>query len=166
MKPATEMTPEERSAMRDQINAIRRQYPDPLATVVDVVDHIDHLVSVAGIDHIGIGCDFDGGGGIDGVFDVSEVANITIELVRRGYSEEDIRKIWGGNLLRVFRDVQAVAAIGRREPASMPRPLMKTLRSAWVAALLLVPALSSAHPLRLSLCQIEYSSQAATLTVS
>ena len=78
--------------------------------MVDVVDHIDHMVSVAGIDHIGIGCDFDGGGGIDGVFDVSEVANITIELVRRGYSEEDIRKIWGGNLLRVFRDVQAVAA--------------------------------------------------------
>ena len=110
MKPATEMTPEERSAMRDQMNAIRRQYPDPLATVVDVVDHIDHMVSVAGIDHIGIGCDFDGGGGIDGVFDVSEVANITIELVRRGYTEEDIRKIWGGNLLRVFKDVQAVAA--------------------------------------------------------
>jgi membrane dipeptidase len=110
MKPATKMTPEERSAMRDQINAIRRQYPDPLATVVDVVDHIDHMVSVAGIDHIGIGCDFDGGGGIDGVFDVSEVANITIELVRRGYSEEDIRKVWGGNLLRVFKDVQAVAA--------------------------------------------------------
>ena len=63
-----------------------------MATVKHVVDHIDHMVSIAGIDHVGIGCDFDGGGGIDGVFDASEVMNITIELVRRGYSEEDIEK--------------------------------------------------------------------------
>ena len=62
-----------------------------------------------GIDHVGIGCDFDGGGGIEGVFDASEVMNITIELVRRGYSEEEIGKIWSGNVLRVFREVQALA---------------------------------------------------------
>ena len=80
-----------------------------MATVVDVVNHIDHIVEVAGIDHIGIGCDFDGGGGIDGVFDVSEVMNITIELVRRGYSESDIEKIWGKNLIRVFDEVQKVS---------------------------------------------------------
>lgn len=71
--------------------------------------HIDHIVSVAGINHVGIGCDFDGGGGIEGVFDASEVMNITIELVRRGYSEEEIGKIWSGNVLRVFREVQALA---------------------------------------------------------
>ena len=64
---------------------------------------------MAGIDHVGIGCDFDGGGGIDGVFDASEVMNITIELVRRGYSEAQIEKIWGGNLIRVFEEVQNVA---------------------------------------------------------
>ena len=64
---------------------------------------------MAGIDHVGIGCDFDGGGGIDGVFDASEVMNITIELVKRGYSEEDIKKIWGGNLIRVFKEVQSVS---------------------------------------------------------
>jgi membrane dipeptidase len=58
---------------------------------------------------VGIGCDFDGGGGIEGVFDASEVMNITIELVRRGYSEEEIGKIWSGNVLRVFREVQALA---------------------------------------------------------
>ena len=52
-----------------------------------MVDHIDHIVEVAGIDHVGIGCDFDGGGGIDGIFDASEVMNITIELVRRGYQK-------------------------------------------------------------------------------
>ena len=73
------------------------------------VDHIDHIVAVAGIDHVGIGCDFDGGGGIQGVFDASEVMNITIELVRRGYTEEEIDKIWSGNVLRVFSEVQAVA---------------------------------------------------------
>ena len=66
-------------------------------------------MSIAGIDHVGIGCDFDGGGGIDGVFDASEVMNITVELVRRGYNEQDIEKIWSGNLLRVFAEVQAVA---------------------------------------------------------
>ncbi|MFH1160754.1 MAG: dipeptidase [bacterium] len=78
--------------------------PDPreLATVSDVVDHIDHIVQVAGIDHVGIGTDFDGGGGVTGCYDVSEMGNITLELVRRGYSEEDIRKIWGGNLMRVL----------------------------------------------------------------
>lgn len=109
LKPANEMTEEERKAARDQLSEIRAQYPDPLATVQNAVDHIDHIVSIAGIDHVGIGCDFDGGGGIDGVFDVSEVMNITIELVRRGYSEQDIEKIWSGNLLRVFAEVQAIA---------------------------------------------------------
>ncbi len=109
LKPSNEMTEGERKAARDQLREIRTQYPDPLATVQNAVDHIDHIVSIAGIDHIGIGCDFDGGGGIDGVFDASEVMNITVELVRRGYSEQDIEKIWSGNLLRVFAEVQAVA---------------------------------------------------------
>ena len=109
LKPSNEMTEGERKAARDQLRGIRTQYPDPLATVQNAVDHIDHIVSIAGIDHVGIGCDFDGGGGIDGVFDASEVMNITVELVRRGYSEQDIEKIWSGNLLRVFAEVQAVA---------------------------------------------------------
>ena len=108
-KPAGEMTQDERRAMRQTINAIEEKYPNPVASVKHVVDHIDHIAKVAGIDHVGIGCDFDGGGGIDGVFDASEVMNITIELVRRGYTEEDIEKIWSGNLMRVFRDVEAVA---------------------------------------------------------
>ena len=108
-KPASEMTKEERLAMREAFNEINKKFPNPLATVSDAVDHIDHIVKVAGIDHVGIGCDFDGGGGIDGIFDASEVMNITIELVRRGYTEEQIEKIWSGNLMRVFREVQAVA---------------------------------------------------------
>ena len=111
MKSLNEMTPEERAERRVAFNEINEKFPTPLATVEHVVDHIDHMVSIAGIDHVGIGCDFDGGGGIDGVFDASEVMNITIELVRRGYSEEDIEKIWGKNVMRVFEDVQKIAEV-------------------------------------------------------
>ena len=109
MKNVSEMTPEERAEMRSAFNEINERFPTPSATVTDVVDHIDYMVKIAGIDHVGIGCDFDGGGGIEGVFDASEVMNITIELVRRGYSEEAIEKIWGKNVMRVFEEVQAVA---------------------------------------------------------
>ena len=109
MKPVTEMTEEEQNKARKLMQELNNKFPAPPATVKNVVDHIDHIVKIAGVDHVGIGCDFDGGGGIEGVFDASEVMNITIELVRRGYSEEQIEKIWGGNLIRVFRDVQAIA---------------------------------------------------------
>ena len=68
-----------------------------------------HAVEVAGIDHVGIGTDFDGGGGVPGFNDHADCLNVTIELVRRGYTEEQILKIWGGNLLRVWRDVEKVA---------------------------------------------------------
>ncbi|NAS13028.1 dipeptidase [Poritiphilus flavus] len=109
MKPIGEMTKEEKAALRQSFQQVNEKYPNPPATVTHVADHIDHIVEVAGIDHVGIGCDFDGGGGIEGVFDASEVMNITIELVRRGYTKAQIEKIWGGNLIRVFKEVQAVA---------------------------------------------------------
>ncbi|TBW29147.1 dipeptidase [Gramella sp. KN1008] len=78
--------------------------------VSDFVDHIDYMVKKIGIDHVGISSDFDGGGGIDGWEDASESLNITIELVKRGYTEEEIAKLWGENLLRVLDEVQEVAA--------------------------------------------------------
>ncbi|SDR80789.1 dipeptidase [Gramella sp. MAR_2010_147] len=78
--------------------------------VSDFVDHIDYLVKKIGIDHVGISSDFDGGGGIEGWSDASETLNITIELVKRGYTNEEIKKLWGENLLRVLDEVQAVAA--------------------------------------------------------
>jgi membrane dipeptidase len=86
--------------------------PAPLgrATVEDLVNHIDYAVKLIGIDHVGISSDFDGGGGIEGWADASETGNVTLELVRRGYSEEQIAKLWGGNLLRVWREVEKVAA--------------------------------------------------------
>ncbi len=82
----------------------------PAVDVSDFVDHIDYMVELIGIDHVGISSDFDGGGGIEGWSDASETFNVTLELVRRGYSETDIAKLWGGNLLRVLDEVQAVAA--------------------------------------------------------
>ena len=82
----------------------------PEATVSDFVDHIDHAVKVAGVDHVGIASDFDGGGGVEGWKDASETQNVTEELVARGYSEADIGKIWGGNLLRVMEAVEAEGA--------------------------------------------------------
>ena len=85
------------------------EYRYPGADVSDFVDHIDYAVRLIGIDHVGISSDFDGGGGIDGWDDASETLNVTLELVRRGYSEDDIRKLWGGNLLRVWREVERVA---------------------------------------------------------
>ena len=95
MKPIGEMTAEERTSLRKQFQMLDEKYPSPPATVQHVADHIDHIVKTAGIDHVGIGCDFDGGGGIEGVFDASEVMNITIELVKRGYTEEQIEKSMG-----------------------------------------------------------------------
>ena len=91
----------------EQMKKIDAKYPP--ANLKDFIDHIDHAVKVAGIDHVGIGSDFDGGGGIPGFNDHSEALNVTVELVKRGYSEEDIAKIWGGNLLRVWREVDKTA---------------------------------------------------------
>jgi membrane dipeptidase len=89
---------------------IDNQYPaDPPATVKDFVDHIDYGVKLIGIDHVGIASDFDGGGGVIGWNDASETFNVTLELVRRGYSEAQIEKLWSGNLLRVMDEVRRIA---------------------------------------------------------
>jgi membrane dipeptidase len=94
--------------VRKEYNSIQRTYEKP-ATVKDIVDHIDHVVQVIGIDYVGIGTDFDGGGGVDGCRTASDMKNITIELLRRGYSKSDITKIWGGNVMRVLRKVEDLA---------------------------------------------------------
>lgn len=113
---AENLSDEERESrwqrFRDGMPAIDRKHPR--ANVADFVDHIDHVVKTAGIDHVGIGSDFDGGGGIDGWNDASESRNVTRELVRRGYDEEQIGKIWGRNLLRVWREVERLAEASRR----------------------------------------------------
>jgi membrane dipeptidase len=101
------------SAFRAKVNPIvqeRLKDMAPAVNVKDFVDHIDYLVKKMGIDHVGIASDFDGGGGIQRWNDASETFNVTLELVRRGYTKKQISKIWSGNLLRVLDEVQKVAA--------------------------------------------------------
>ena len=93
---------------KSNINEIKKQYPP--VNVSDFVDHIDYIKNKIGIDHVGISSDFDGGGGIEGWQDASETFNVTLELVKRGYTEEEISKIWSGNLLRVLDEVQKVSS--------------------------------------------------------
>lgn len=81
----------------------------PSVDVADFVDHIDYMVDLIGIEHVGISSDFDGGGGVNGWMDASETLNVTIELVKRGYTEEQIEMIWSGNLLRVLDETQRIA---------------------------------------------------------
>ena len=90
--------------------------PPPRASVKDLVDHIDYAVKLIGIAHVGLSSDFDGGGGIDGFNNASESFNVTLELVRRGYREGDIEKLWGGNLLRVMARVEQVARMLSQPP--------------------------------------------------
>src|SRR5438128_2544038 len=97
--------------------ALRREFnlPEPPATVRDFVDHIDYAVKLIGLDHVGIASDFEGGGVVTGWNDASETFNVTLELVRRGYTEQQIEKLWGGNLLRVMGEVQRIARELRQE---------------------------------------------------
>lgn len=114
------MSPEERAAYASTMEAVNELVTPRIAEevnaeappvdVADFVDHIDYLVEFIGIDHVGISSDFDGGGGVEGWNDASETFSVTLELVRRGYTEEKIAKLWGGNLLRVLDEVQRIAA--------------------------------------------------------
>jgi microsomal dipeptidase-like Zn-dependent dipeptidase len=113
------MSQEEREAYESRMEEAQAVYQErmeeinaqwPTADVKTFVDHIDYVVDLIGIDHVGVGTDFDGGGGVPGFNDASEALNVTTELVRRGYSDEEIKQIWGENLLRVWREVERVAA--------------------------------------------------------
>ncbi len=101
-----DMTEAQQEQRWNEFSDLKKQYVK-LATVEDAVNHIQHVVDVIGIDYVGIGSDFDGGGGIEGCTDVSMMKNITKELLRRGYSRDEIAKIWGGNFMRVMRENQA-----------------------------------------------------------
>ena len=114
------MSPEAREAYTEGLARVREAAASrieaevlpstPPVDVADFVDHIDYLVDLIGLEHVGISSDFDGGGGVTGWNDAAETFNVTLELVRRGYSEEEIGMMWSGNLLRVLDDVQRVAA--------------------------------------------------------
>ncbi len=112
-----QMSAADRQAYRERIapveaalDARRDEIKAQPVNVADFVDHIDYMVEKIGIDHVGISSDFDGGGGVEGWRDASETFNVTLELVRRGYTEEEIGQLWSGNLLRVLDEVQRIAA--------------------------------------------------------
>ena len=93
-----------RAAESRDYDVVCAQHPNPRATLADVIRHIEHAAEVAGIDHVGIGCDLDGGGGgIEGLRDVSDYPKITAALLARGWDEASLAKLWGGNTLRVMR---------------------------------------------------------------
>lgn len=95
--------------LADKKAASNLEIPEAV-NVSDFVDHIDYLVEKIGIEHVGISSDFDGGGGVEGWSDASETFNVTLELVKRGYTENEIAMLWSGNLLRVLDEVEAVAS--------------------------------------------------------
>ena len=104
------LSADNRAQYEKKLAEIDQQHPgDPPANLKEFVDHIDYAVKLIGIEHVGISSDFDGGGGVIGWNDASETFNLTLELVRRGYTEDQIEKIWSGNLLRVMDEVQRVA---------------------------------------------------------
>ena len=102
------MSDETRAEYERRMAEIDEQWPP--ANVSDFVDHIDYAVERIGIDHVAISSDFDGGGGVVGWNDASETFNVTLELVRRGYTEEEIEKLWSANTLRIWREAERVAA--------------------------------------------------------
>jgi membrane dipeptidase len=108
--------PDDKAKVEQGISEWRASHPEPQrGTISDVADHIDHIRKVAGIDSIGLGSDFDGfRGGIDGLDDVSGYPALLAELLRRGYSKEDVKKVAGLNVLRVMRATEGVAAALRR----------------------------------------------------
>jgi membrane dipeptidase len=107
----TQLPSDRRAGYEKKLTEVDAQHPgDPPVNLKDFLDHIDYAVKLIGIDHVGIASDFDGGGGVIGWNDASETFNVTLELVRRGYTEEQIEKLWGSNLLRVMDEVQRIAA--------------------------------------------------------
>ncbi|MBT6763734.1 MAG: membrane dipeptidase, partial [Prolixibacteraceae bacterium] len=105
------MNDDGKNKVRSRWREIREKYPRGLPTVADYVDHIDYVKNLVGIDYVGIGSDFDGGGGLADCADVSHFPNITMEMLKRDYTEEEILKVWGGNFFRVFRENESLAKI-------------------------------------------------------
>ena len=107
MAKAQGATPAQQEALEAEFASIEARYPKPKATFDDFMRHLLHALKVAGVDHVGIGADMDGGGGVVGMEDVSSYPKITAALLAAGYSRADLAKIWGGNVLRVLRQAEA-----------------------------------------------------------
>jgi membrane dipeptidase len=104
------LTPEQRSALARDRLAIDKEFPAKRATLDDFMQHLLHALKVAGTDHVGIGADWDGGGGVTGMEDIADLPKVTQQLTAAGYSKDDLARIWSGNVLRVLRAAEAYAA--------------------------------------------------------
>jgi membrane dipeptidase len=102
-------TPAERKALAEKRRDVDRRFPVPRATFEDFMKHLLHALKVAGVDHVGIGIDFDGGGGVEGLEDAADYPRITERLLKEGYKPEDLQKIWSGNVLRLLRAAEVAA---------------------------------------------------------
>lgn len=107
----TDLSDADKKALRDEMKAINEKYKSDMPTLSEAVDHIEHVIKLTSVDHVGIGMDLDGGGEVIGLTDVSQIGGITEELVKRGYSAKDIEKIWGGNIMRVLDQVEKAAGV-------------------------------------------------------
>lgn len=110
------MSAAERKALIARRRAIEAKWPAPRATFDDFMKHMLHAIQLVGVDHVGVSGDFDGGGGVDGLDDVTAYPKITAALLKAGYTKADVAKIWGGNALRVLAAAQAAA-----DPAAVPK---------------------------------------------
>lgn len=104
------LTPEKRKQLMADLAAIDKRYPLPQATFEDYMKHMLHIIQVAGIEHVGIGADWDGGGGVQGMEDISALPRITERLLREGFKEKEVEGVLGGNVLRVMREVERLKA--------------------------------------------------------
>jgi len=107
---AGDLTPAQQQALGVEYAAIEAKYPQPKATFDDFMKHMLHALKVAGVDHVGVGADMDGGGGVVGMEDITGYPKITAALLKAGYTKDDVAKIWGGNVLRVMRQAEAYKA--------------------------------------------------------
>jgi membrane dipeptidase len=109
MMTGRDMSPEQRKAFLKGKAAIDAKWPVPRANLDDYMKHMLHAIQVAGVDHVGMSGDFDGGGGLEGLDQVSDYPKITAALLKAGYTKDDVAKIWGGNALRVLKQAQMLA---------------------------------------------------------
>jgi membrane dipeptidase len=112
------LTLAQQAALGAEYAAIEAKYPQPKATFDDFMKHMLHALKVAGVDHVGVGADMDGGGGVVGMEDITGYPKITAALLKAGYSKDDLAKIWGGNVLRVLKQAEAYKASLALAPAA------------------------------------------------
>jgi membrane dipeptidase len=117
-----DLGPDARAQFARERLVINRTHPAPRATLDDFMKHVLHALQVAGPDHVGIGADWDGGGGVTGLEDVADIPRITERLLAAGYSQADLAKIWGGNVLRVLRAAEDAATASAASAPDTARP--------------------------------------------